>query len=94
MVYELEKEHKKSSLMCKKKEELAKEIMRLEHNVNAMNERLGNQANAIKRYEQESRAKAIDDVLEKALEWNKNSSKKVPYAFIHFIAEELKGVQE
>ena len=65
MVYELEKEHKKSSLMCKKKEELAKEIMRLEHNVNVMNERLGNQANAIKRYEQESRAKAIDEFAEK-----------------------------
>lgn len=64
MVYELEKEHKKSSLMCKKKEELVKEIMRLEHNVNVMNERLHNQANAIKRYEQEARSKAIDDFAE------------------------------
>lgn len=61
MVYELEKEHKKSSLMCKKKEELVKEIMRLEHNVNVMNERLNVQANAIKHYEQESRNKAIDE---------------------------------
>lgn len=61
MVYELEKEHKKSSLMCKKKEELVKEIMRLEHNVNVMNERLNVQANAIKHYEQESRIKAIDE---------------------------------
>ena len=65
MVYELEKEHKKSSLMCKKKEELVKEIMRLEHNVNVMNKRLNNQANAIKHYEQESRNKAIDDFMEK-----------------------------
>ena len=64
MVYELEKEHKKSSLMCKKKEELVKEIMRLEHNVNVMNERLNNQANAIKHYEQESRNKAIDEAIE------------------------------
>lgn len=64
MVYELEKEHKKSSLMCKKKEELAKEIMRLEHNVNVMNERLNNQANAIKHYEQESRNKAIYEAIE------------------------------
>lgn len=61
MVYELEKEHKKSSLMCKKKEELVKEIMRLEHNVNVMNERLNVQANAIEHYEQESRNKAIDE---------------------------------
>lgn len=45
------------------------------------------------RVDEKSYNKAIDDVLEKALEWNKNSSKKVPYAFIHFIAEELKGVQ-
>ena len=66
MVYELEKEHKKSSLMCKKKEELVKEIMRLEHNVNVMNERLDVQANAIKHYEQESRNKAIDEFLHKA----------------------------
>lgn len=65
MVYELEKEHKKSSLMCKKKEELVKEIMRLEHNVNVMNERLNNQANAIKHYEQKSRAKAIEEFAEK-----------------------------
>lgn len=65
MVYELEKEHKKSSLMCKKKEELVKEIMRLEHNVNVMNERLNNQANAIKHYEQESRNKAIEEFAEK-----------------------------
>ena len=61
MVFELEKEHKKSSLMCKKKEELVKQIMRLEHNVNVMNERLGNQANAIKRYEQKARNMAIDE---------------------------------
>lgn len=65
MVYELEKEHKKSSLMCKKKEELVKEIMRLEHNANVMNERLNNQANAIKHYEQESRNKAIDEFAER-----------------------------
>ena len=64
MVYELEKEHKKTSLMCKKKEELAKEIMRLEHNVNALNESLHNQANAFKYYEQESRNKAIDEFVE------------------------------
>lgn len=67
MVYELEKEHKKSSLMCKKKEELVKEIMRLEHNVNVMNERLNNQANAIKHYEQESRNKAIEELTEEAM---------------------------
>ena len=66
MVYELEKEHKKTSLMCKKKEELAKEIMRLEHNVNVLNERLNVQANAIKLYEQESRNKAIDEFLHNA----------------------------
>lgn len=65
MVYELEKEHKKSSLMCKKKEELVKEIMRLEHNVNVMNERLNVQANAIKHYEQESRNKAIEEFAER-----------------------------
>lgn len=65
MVYELEKEHKKSSLMCKKKEELVKEIMRLEHNVNVMNERLNVQANAIEHYEQESRNKAIDEFAER-----------------------------
>lgn len=65
MVYELEKEHKKTSLMCKKKEELVKEIMRLEHNINVMNERLNVQANAIKHYEQESRNKAIDEFAER-----------------------------
>ena len=66
MVYELEKVHKKTSLMCKKKEELAREIMRLEHNVNALNESLHNQANAFKYYEQESRNKAIDEAIEAA----------------------------
>lgn len=64
MVYELEKEHKKTSLMCKKKEELVREIMRLEHNVNVMNERLNVQADAIEHYEQESRNKAIDEAIE------------------------------
>ena len=63
MVYNLEKEHKKSSLMCKKKEELAKEIMRLEHNVNVMNERLNVQANAINHYENEARNKAIEEFV-------------------------------
>lgn len=65
MVYELEKEHKKSSHMSKKKEELVKEVMRLEHNVNVMNERLNNQANAIKRYEKEARKNAIDEFAER-----------------------------
>ena len=39
--------------------------MRLEHNVNVMNERLNNQANAIKHYEQKSRNKAIDEFEER-----------------------------
>lgn len=97
MVYELEKEHKKSSLMCKKKEELVKEIMRLEHNVNVMNERLNNQANAIKHYEQESRAKAIDEFAER-LKWEYENSIGVPKTEIDFakavieqVAEKLKG---
>lgn len=68
MVYELEKEHKQSSLMCKKKEELVKEIQRLEHNVNVLNERLNVQANAIKHYEQKSRNNAIDEFAEKLKE--------------------------
>lgn len=63
MVYELEKEHKKTSLMSKKKEELVKEVSRLEHNVNVLNERLNVQASAIKQYEQESRNKAIDEFV-------------------------------
>ena len=67
MVYNLEKEHKKTSLMCKKKEELAKEIMRLEHNVNVLNERLNVQANAIKHYEQEARTKAIEEFVVEAM---------------------------
>lgn len=67
-MYELEKEHKQSSLMCKKKEELVKEIQRLEHNVNVLNERLNVQANAIKHYEQKSRNNAIDEFAEKLKE--------------------------
>lgn len=93
MVYELEKEHKKSSLMCKKKEELVKEIMRLEHNVNVMNERLNNQANAIKHYEQESRNKAIDDFAKRICDfgvydhWGNTID-------ILTIAEDLKGEKQ
>lgn len=85
MVYELEKEHKKSSLMCKKKEELVREIMRLEHNVNVMNDRLHNQANAIKRYEKEARNKAIDEFAERL------KSRGFVKFVIDQIAKEMKG---
>lgn len=93
MVYELEKEHKKSSLMCKRKEELVKEIMRLEHNVNVMNERLNVQANAIKHYEQESRSKAIYETVKRFKDWmleNDGLSEK-DIQEIDEIAEQLKG---
>lgn len=95
MVYELEKEHKKSSLMCKKKEELVKEIMRLEHNVNVMNERLNNQANAIKHYERESRAKAIDEITKRFKDWmleNDGLSEK-DMQEIDEIAEKMRGAE-
>ena len=36
-------------------------------------------------------AKAIDEFAEKAIEWNCNSTKKVPYEFIEWVAEQLKG---
>lgn len=96
MVYELEKEHKKSSLMCKKKEELVKEIMRLEHNVNVMNERLNNQANAIKNYEQESRNKAIDELTKRFKVWmlENDGLSKIDIQEINEIAEQLKGGAE
>lgn len=84
--------------MCKKKEELAKEIMRLEHNVNVMNERLNNQANAIKHYEQESRNKAIDEFAEKLADWceycNVNMREDCSKGYIckiYEIAEQMKG---
>jgi len=95
MVYELEKEHKKSSLMCKKKEELVKEIMRLEHNVNVMNERLNVQADAIEHYEQESRNKAIDEFAERMKRkwidaWDLNLFSSFR-EFVDEIAEQMKG---
>lgn len=90
MVYELEKEHKKSSLMCKKKEELVKEIMRLEHNVNVMNERLNVQANAIKHYEQESRTKAIDEFAERLKSDTMAKTFGLRICDIDRIAEELR----
>ena len=103
MVYELEKEHKKSSLMCKKKEELVKEIMRLEHNVNVMNERLDNQANAIRHYEQESRTKAVDEFAERLEElfkyesaWGKTEYHQrlvIDISEIYRIAEEMRGAE-
>ena len=95
MVYELENEHKKSSLMCKKKEELVKEIMRLEHNVNVMNERLNNQANAIKHYEQESRNNAIEEITKRFKDWmleNDGLSEK-DMQEIDEIAEEMRGAE-
>ena len=97
MVYELEKEHKKSSLMCKKKEELVKEIMRLEHNVNVMNERLNNQANAVKKYEQESRNKAIDEFAERLKKYTYGRCNgvyiEIPLSIFDEIAEEMRGAQ-
>lgn len=92
MVYELEKEHKKSSLMCKKKEELVKEIMRLEHNVNVMNERLNNQANAIKHYEQESRNKAIDEFISELYKIGEH--REFDWEDIYKLADQLKGGAE
>lgn len=100
MVYELEKEHKKTSLMCKKKEELVKEIMRLEHNVNVMNERLNNQANAIKQYEQESRNKAIDDLCnEFHKDWEEQCENDMEdcinwYDWLIASAKQLKGEKQ
>ena len=99
MVYELEKEHKKSSLMCKKKEELVREIMRLEHNVNVMNERLNVQANAINHYEQESRNKAIDEFKAEAMKQLTDLELKDAWAtvsgckiILRDVAEQMKGV--
>ena len=83
--------------MCKKKEELTKEIMRLEHNVNVMNERLNNQANAIKHYEQESRNKAIDEFKE-SVEINiidlfvSDEEYGTAMMMLQTIAEQMKGV--
>lgn len=96
MVYELEKEHKQSSLTCKKKEELVKEIMRLEHNVNVLNERLNVQANAIKHYEKKSRNKAIDEFAEMIeLEMLTILTSEQEYQIVkkslYEIAEQLKG---
>ena len=41
--------------------------------------------------EQEIRNKAIDEFTRKAIAWNHNSTKKVPYEFIEWVAEQMKG---
>ena len=35
--------------------------------------------------------KAIDDICDKAIEWNNQSTKKVPYEFIRWIEKQLKA---
>ena len=45
-------------------------------------------------HDEEIRNKAIDEFSKKATEWNNKSTKKVPYEFIKWIAEQMKGSEE
>ena len=44
--------------------------------------------------EQEIRNNVIDEFVKKATEWNSKSAKKVPYEFVKWIEEQMKGSEE
>lgn len=63
-------------------------------NISLMCMEVANRLEELEKEKQEIRNKTIDEFAKKATEWNNKSTKKVPYEFIKWVAEEMKGSEE